>query len=775
MFSGINYPSFMIRKFLVLFSFLLSSLNIIAQDVSIGGWKEHLSYKSGISVTEGNGKVYCATKGGIFAVNKGDNSIERLSKVSGLSDVEATVLNFNPFNNKLLIAYKNSNIDIISNGTVTNISDIKRKSIIGNKAINNIYFVGQLAYLACGFGIVVIDMERLEVKDTYYIGPSGVAINVTDITSDAGNFYASTSTGIFSAPQNSNLANFINWVKMPGLRTAMYNTVAYFNGKLYTNFSKFLTNGTMNQDTLFVNDLSLPGWSYYHPDSAETTYLIRQKNDQLIIVQEGSTTIGANVHTVYFSASASPKSATTDNAGNSWIADSNYGLVKYNSSTGYNSLYPNGPTTQNLLNMTISESNLWVAPGKNGIYYYAGGEWKDLKTDYPGYLNLNDNYDFQNVIIDPNNPRHVYATVWDLGVIEFYNDVPVLLYGKENSTLVGIHYPGGFDPIWLGGMAFDASNNLWIADNGITSSIAIKNAGGTWSWIDFSYLGNYPSVQILGKLLIDKNDQKWMIISKFGEGLVVYKAGTTETANATNTKKLSTAAGNGALPSLTVLDIAEDKDGEIWIGTDKGIAVFYSPENAFTGQNFDAQQILIEQDGHVQILLETEAIQAIAVDDANRKWIGTSRSGVFLMSADGTKEIIHFDVDNSPLLSNNVKFISIDHITGEVYFGTDKGIISLRGTSIQGQEHFDEVYSFPNPVKPDYTGPIAIKGLIDNTIIKITDISGTLVYETKSEGGQAIWYGKNFNGEKVSSGVYMVFCASEDGSEKIATKILLIN
>jgi hypothetical protein len=275
-------------------------------------------------------------------------------------------------------------------------------------------------------------------------------------------------------------------------------------------------------------------------------------------------------------------------------------------------------------------------------------------------------------------------------------------------------------------------------------------------------------------MMIDKNDQKWILLVKPG-GLIVYKGGTTADANSGNAKRLSTAAGNGGLPSADIFSIAEDQDGEIWIGTDKGVAVFYSPENVFTGAPFDAQQILVEQDGHVQILLETESITAIVVDDANRKWIGTARSGAFLMSADGTQQIYHFDVDNSPLLSNNIKNIVIDHITGEIYFATDKGIISYRGSAIEGKECFENVYAFPNPVRPDYSGPIAIKGLMVNTTVKITDISGSLVYETKSEGGQAIWNGKNFNGEKVSSGVYMVFCTSEESScQKAATKILFI-
>jgi hypothetical protein len=168
-------------------------------------------------------------------------------------------------------------------------------------------------------------------------------------------------------------------------------------------------------------------------------------------------------------------------------------------------------------------------------------------------------------------------------------------------------------------------------------------------------------------------------------------------------------------------------------------------------------------------------VQAIAVDDANRKWIATANSGVFLMSEDGTKQIYHFDESNSPLFNNDVRTIAINHKTGEVYFGTAKGIIEFRGDATEGNEDCSGMYAFPNPVKPDYEGPIAIKGMMENSTVKITDVSGTLVYEVKSEGGQALWFGKNFKGERVSTGVYMAFCTNEDGSQKCVTKILFIN
>ena len=233
------------KKISLLIPFLFIASFLFSQQIPIGGWQEHLSYKNALSVAEGNGLVYCVTTSGIFNFKKSDNSMSRMSKVNGLSDIEGVVVSFNPYNGKFLIAYKNSNIDIIESNGIVNISDIKRKPIIGNKSINGIYFINQFAYLSCGFGIVVIDTERDEVKDTYYIGPSGAIINVRDLTSDGTYLYAATDGGIYRALlSNPNLANFTAWTQINNLAsgldipTGVYNTITSYYGKVYTNYSK---------------------------------------------------------------------------------------------------------------------------------------------------------------------------------------------------------------------------------------------------------------------------------------------------------------------------------------------------------------------------------------------------------------------------------------------------------------------------------------------------------------------------------------------------------
>jgi hypothetical protein len=766
--------------------FLIISISF-SQNAGIGQWQEYLSYKKPISVAAAKGRVYCATKNGLFWLSVLDNSMHRLSKINGLSDVDAINVKYNSYNDKLLVIYKNTNLDLIKDGTIINIPDIKNKSLFGNKVINNVYMDNQFAYLACGFGIVVLDMDKEEIKDSYNIDPMGNVINIRDITMDNLYIYASTDDGVYKALKSSNLSNYNSWSKMMGLPTGIYNALASLNGKLYTNLSNALMTGANNQDVMYVYENG--AWSIFSKPFSfgYIVKTIRSHNDKLLITTTdvlymydavlGSTKVVNNFNGTSYLICAD---ADIDDDNNAWIADGVHGLLKVKNLDGTASFYnPDGPASGNVYAMCINDNDLWVVPGglnasnqntftTDGVSIYSNNEWSILKGKQSA-MDLDTLFDMLNVIVDPVNPKKAYVSTFSNGIIEFYNKKPIAVYGLGNSTLQPIS--PGKNNVWTKGLAFDKDNNLWVSNVGVKVPLSAKLNNGTWKSFDFSFLlGKEPYAF---QLLIDQSDQKWLIIP--GNGLVVFKGGISDAPTPANSKLLTVTVGKGNLPSPGVYSMAEDLDGEIWIGTDKGVAVFYNPESMFSGQNFDAQTIKLEQDGNIQLLLETETVQAIAVDDGNRKWIGTANSGVYLMSADGTKQIQHFDEKNSPLLSNNIKSIAINHLTGEVFFGTAKGIISYRGDAIAGLDEFTDVYAFPNPVKDNYTGSIVIKGLVNNTIVKITDISGSIVNELTSLGGQAIWDAKNFKGEKVSTGVYMVFCTNQDGSQKVATKILVIN
>ena len=255
--------------------------------------------------------------------------------------------------------------------------------------------------------------------------------------------------------------------------------------------------------------------------------------------------------------------------------------------------------------------------------------------------------------------------------------------------------------------------------------------------------------------------------------LVFNDNGTIDNTSDDNIKKITSSINNGAIPGDMLLSMACDLDGEVWLGTNQGIGVIYNPENIFGTGSYDAQQILVEYDGYTRPLLESEAITAIAIDGDNKKWIGTDKAGVFLLSEDGTEELAHYTEENSPLLSNTISGITIND-RGEVFFGTANGTVSYMGTATPGSTENTNVYAYPNPVREGYEGTIAITGLVQNAMVKITDVSGNVVYSTRAEGGQAVWNGKTMNGDKVNTGVYLVFSSDSNGENTNITKIMVI-
>jgi ligand-binding sensor domain-containing protein len=379
--------------------------------------------------------------------------------------------------------------------------------------------------------------------------------------------------------------------------------------------------------------------------------------------------------------------------------------------------------------------------------------------------------DFVAVAVDPDDPELTWFGSWDDGLIEVRSGVPVQIYNQNNSSL-GLDVLGFEGRLNVGGLDHDRDGNLWMTNAWSAAPLSVRTKSGTWySYSPGSLLNNN---QLIAGILAASNGFKWIVRPRGNALLVFDDNGTLEVSSDDRWKLLNSAEGSGGLPAPDVFTVAEDKEGQVWVGTSKGIAVFYTPENVFNSSGFDAQQILLEQDGNFQYLLETEAVSSIVVDGANRKWIGTQTGGVFLVSPDGRTEILHFTQDNSPLPSNTVYAITVDEGTGEVFMATDRGIMSYRGDAIEGLAENTCATVFPNPVNESYTGPVAIDGLVRDSEVKITDVSGNLVYRTTSLGGQALWPATDMEGNRVSTGVYLIFAADQFGNTKCNTKVLVV-
>ena len=768
------------RQFLLFcLLFLLLKTNLKGQ-MALYEWRDHLPYHKGLSIAYDGKNVYCATPYSIFYYNPDYNSLERLNKVNGLSDANIIDIAYSSEYQTLVVAYLNTNLDLVKNGNVINMGDIKRKPILGNKTINKVRLYDKFAYLSCGFGIVVVDMVKEEINDTWYIGPEGSQINVYDLTADDTYFYAATQMGIYRAEKsNPFLAYYGSWEKLSNIPVpnGAYNAIQYFDGYLLANNH----NPTYIDDTVFVYDFSIEQWSRLNVFNYPDCYRMGISDGKIILNFEGTLHVynkGMKFLMASFNPSGlslHPRAGCFDKDGYLWIADNSLGLVKTWGEGWHGEAYsPNGPFSANVYEMKMRENELWVASGgrkstwenlymTDGLYNYSDGIWYNFNSS--NVAAFDSIYDMVCLAIDPSNPKHIYAGSWSKGLMEFNNRELVTVYSKYNSPLEG--FVADLNRVFISGLAFDSKNNLWVANSGASSILHCRKPDGSWQ----SYnLGGNASGLDIGEMVIDDYDQKWILMRK-EHSILVFNETITE---GKPYKILGSATGEGAIPGNTVLSIAVDLDGEIWIGTDAGVAVFYSPDAVFSGNNFDAQRILVEQGGYVQYLLENESVTAITVDGANRKWIGTDKAGVFLLSADGTQQIYHFTEDNSPLLSNSIADIALGK-DGEVFIGTSLGIVGFRGDSPSPGTIPTEVYAFPNPVRPSYDGPIGISGLPQNADVKITTISGKLVYHTIAAGTQAVWNGRDFDGQRVQSGVYLVLVSNEDGTEKLITKILFIH
>ena len=764
--------------------FLVFSIQHIAltQDLAIGQWNSHFSYNNAHSVAASATRIYCASKTGLFYFDKIDNSIERMTIVSGLSDVNISTITYDNTLNILFIGYENGNLDMVYNENIINLSDIKRSNILAQKQINRINIFGNLAYISTGFGIVVIDVAKREVKDTYKIGPNGAELEIFEVSINANTIMAATENGVYMADANNPfLANFNVWTKVTSLPSGKYNTVTFFDNKFFVNRNNFPDG---NLDVIYYYD----GVVWQILDSTTTFYVHRlfSTSDRLVAVNYFSLSgYNTNLIRVDYIYSQDPgkdnfRDAVKDNDGIYWVADFGQGLAKYTGNNTFVYIVPNGPATNNVFSMSMQNGDLWVASGgrnlsagplfmSEGVYHYNNHTWTSF-TKGNAIVDLDTIFDPVHVTIDPDDSKHIFVSSWGRGLVEIKNGVNIAYYTAANSTLKAI---SGTD-VRVGGTAFDSNKNLWVTNALVDRPMSVlKNDG---SWQSFAFPGVLtPTFSQTAQVVIDDFDQKWVIMAQNGGLFVFNDNGTISNTGDDQYRLYSTTPGTGNLPSTNVQSLAVDREGELWIGTDKGIAVIYSPGSVFSGGNFDAQQILIQQDGYNQYLLETETVTAIAVDGANRKWFGTAKAGVFLMSADGTKEVLHFDMENSPLPSNHILSIAIDHTNGEVFFGTTQGIVSYRGTATEPLTSCDNVYAFPNPVRENYNGVIAISGIIGNGNIKITDVAGNVVFQTRAEGSQAIWNARRLDGERVKTGVYLVFSTNEDGTETCTTKILVVN
>jgi hypothetical protein len=763
----------MLKRLLILLlaAWSCGTVALTAQ-IPMGQWRTHLPYQFCTLVEATNNKIYCSATGGLFYYNLEDNSVEKISKVDGLSDNGVSAMRWTSESGILILAYQNSNLDIIRGESVVNIPDIMKKQIPGDKSIYDIYYIGQIAYLSTGFGIVVLNLEREEISETYFIGDNGEALKVNQVTSDGTYLYAATDQGIRKGLLSDPfLVDFNSWELVTDIpnSTGAFHGIAAFSNALFAS----LDDPADQQDQVYYQNGGL--WNTYPYFIGKICHEIHRQGNVLTLVSDTLVQlISDDLLVVQEHEVNQPRSASIDENQNLWIASYGGGLVS-NQGGGQWSIIPNGPSSVSVFDMEASQNILHAVQG--GVTSIWGNLFRSapLQTFMDQQWSTRSNWEDRDLItlaIDPSDPMHVYAGSWGWGLIEFTQQ-GINRYTEVNSSLQTF-LPGNF--VRIGGVAFDPAGNLWMTNTKVSEPISVLKPDGNWK--SFRVDDLLTDYNALGDVLVTQSGHLWVIVPR-GNGLFAMDNNfTVNDISDDQYRKVSVEDRFGKVITNDVRSFAEDQNGNLWLGTNQGILVMYSPYRLFTDGELYAQPVLIPRNdgsGLADPLLGTQIVSCVEVDGANRKWLGTAGGGVYLVSEDGLEEIHQFNSTNSPLLSDNIIDICVDGTSGEVFFGTDKGIISFKGDALSGSDLYNEVVVYPNPVRETYEGPVAIKGLVANTNVKITDIGGNLVFETESLGGQAIWDGTNFRGERVATGVYMVYLASPDGAFSHVTKLLFIH
>lgn len=773
----------MVKK--IILCLLLFPLIAIAQNNP--QWQGYFSYNRITDLSQTANAIFASSENAYFSKGLVTNDITTVNSINGLKADEITALYRSENYNITFIGNKNGLLLLVKNDG----SILQKRGIIDEvpvspliKKINHFMENGNKIYISCDYGISVFDMEAMEFANTYYMGPLGSYVAVQQTAINNGFIYAATKgnpagSGIRKANlSNPFLDDYTQWVDVSGNE---WNGVISFGNNIYaiTNAISLLKyDGTTA--TYLTNfpegliDLRTNG-NYFTITSAHHVYVYNQ-----------AIQVVAHVQSNQVAGTPATFTCATIIDGKLYIGTNERGVLSSSltNPTNFNEIKPDGPFLNYVFRVRKSSSALWALYGRYsrtynpfnldppyGLFQYpiskytSGNGWSLIP--YADLLGANS---LSSIALNPSNENELYVSSYHEGVLKVVADVPTTLYTPSNTTPDGLQVAlAPNEGVRINGPVYDKNGNLWVTNNYVNKALKVRRASGSWQSYDLSALIPETNQESYGILTLDKNGTKWLPSSR--NGLIAYN----DEQNRSMVFKTQT---EGNLPDIDVRCVTVDNRNQLWIGTAKGLRIIQSVDQILSEDDVQTRAIIIEEeiDGEVlaQELFYDQFILDITVDGANRKWVSIADSGVYLVSPNGQETVYHFTKENSPLPSNNINDIEIDGTSGEVFFATDKGLVSFKGIATKPNDDLSNVYVWPNPVRPEFTGTVKISGLTDKANVKIADIEGNLVYETTSAGGTIEWDTSAFGKYRVASGVYMIFIATQDGMDTKVKKVMIV-
>ena len=756
---------------------MVMSLNAVAQN-AVGDWYVHTAFVGNqvTHVVESNRWVYYLAGASLFRLDKDTHENEALSINNDLSDMGISQIYYNTAKDYVVVIYSNSNIDIIkSDGAVVNMPEIKDAVLTVSKTINDVTFADGTIYLATNFGYVVIDESKFVVKESH----------------------------LYGVPMTS-VARMGDVLMLSATDRFYYGAADEYHEQL----SSFKSD-TVNTD------------SRLYPISDGTFYCLGSSNvvfSTMVMDEDGNATFTADTLINMNATSVQPTSGgylinvpiwkkcfKTDAEGKNLVAIDTDGEVCSSNPRGDGSLWAAGPLGLHLLDsenyykpnaisfampfwMTYNQAKdmLYVTPPDNNGFFsdaypmavgtYDGVKWSDVTPEGSPKRGC---YWIEFL---PDDPDTYFLGTWRDGLLKVVNDEIVFQFDSVNSVLKKRFC---MHPV----TSIDRYGNVWVAqprenrENTVMVLPAAKAKQNTTTrsdWVIVEIDGIYTGNTKRSRFLSTRNsnyDIKIFTDGDYEMPLFFWNsAGELSSRPPQITYSQLTDQDGQAFTWTNIVCLTEDLNGIVWMGCTEGV-VSFNPAQAF-GEDFRVNRIKVPRNDGTNMavyLLDGIQVNDVAVDGANRKWIATQSSGLFLVSADGSQIIKRFNTTNSPLASNTVYCVCCNPNSNSVYITTPAGLYEYFSDSTPAESTYDNIYAYPNPVRPENTGDVTIVGLMDNSLVKIADVGGNVIRQLKSTGGMVTWDCCDQYGERVKTGVYMVLCSQANGSgEAVVTKIAVI-
>ena len=767
---------------------LLCMLCLYATAQQLNTWHMYMSYYIATKSVANGSLIYSLMNGNLLSYDTEDGAVYTYDNLNGLSDVGIAYIAYSKEAGKLLIVYNSGNIDLLDgDNNIQNLSALRDKRIL-NKEVSSVCINGSMAYLVTGFGFIEVDMKDGVFRNTYKL-----SFEIRHIAALDDAVYLSTSEGLLRCMKNNNMQLEENWESI----------------KTWTDIKALCSYKGLI--------MAAKGDALYSVNPTTKRHTSISKGNYALLKETGGQLVWANKTQVGFATDvSSPDNATVipiENAwsdisyagGKYWMSEMEKGLCGYKVAdnqfqpTG-DKVQPSSPIRDIAYNLTWVGNRLLVAGGINtvGSFYNPAtsmyfdressaigsdlsGTWTnftemEVPPEYPRLRVINTT----NLVQDPLDDTHHFASLYRGGLCEYRNGKFVKNYNHDNSPLRSIlpTLPQYYNYVMCSALTYDAEGNLWMASSMCDTALHVLKPNGKWLNL---YYKDLVDNSLIDNILHHSSGIKFVTNRRLdNRGIFCLDTNGTERTSDDKTFKHQTIVNQDGTPYSPeeFFGLCEDKDGKVWVGTSSGLFVIDDVTQVFS-PSFQFTQIKINRNdgsGLADYLLNGVSIACITTDAANRKWIGTQNNGAYLISADGQEMLQHFRSEDSPLLSNNVQSIAVNSENGEVVFGTDKGICSFFSDATAPADELDKdnVVVYPNPVTPDYNGPIAIRGLVNDTEVKIISTGGQLVWHGTSVGGTCLWNGCANNGSTVSSGIYHVVANTPEGKKAIVTRIVIV-